>query len=282
MTVCVCVCVCRCVGACASVGACVFSLRRSSAAVTPPSARAARGTPACGAPPPAASTRRVSHAPLAQRVRQRKNSAGPLPSTDGARAAAAPLLGGHGERGARQQPRSAQLPARSEHATRRRRWRDDGCCMLTALRRRRCADGVAQTALRTGGIAAAVMSSTGGATGACDVMRGRGWCHKCVALGCHGPAQTPVNGRATRMRVRPTTAAPLRLPAGGWGSSMEAMAALRGVSCAPVPTQAHRRTRSGGGNHVRCAALGTPRRPSARTAALTHAPPPLVTLGCAA
>jgi hypothetical protein len=87
--------------------------------------------------------------------------------------------------------------------------------------------------------------STGGVTGVCDVMSGRGWCHKCVALGCHGPAQTPVNGRAARMRVRPTTAAPPRLPAGGWGSSIEAMAALRGVSCAPVPTQAHRRTRSG-------------------------------------
>ncbi len=84
--------------------------------------------------------------------------------------------------------------------------------------------------LRTGGIAATVISSTGGAMGACDVMRGRGWCHKCVALGCHGPAQTPVNGRAARMRVRPTTAAPLRLPAGGWGSSMDAVAALRGVS----------------------------------------------------
>jgi hypothetical protein len=37
-------------------------------------------------------------------------------------------------------------------------------------------------------------------------------------------------------------------------------------------------------HHVRCAALGTPRRPRARTAALTvtHAPPPLVTAGCAA
>jgi hypothetical protein len=45
-------------------------------------------------------------------------------------------------------------------------------------------------ALRTGGIAAAVMSSTGGVMGACNVMRGRGWCHKCVALGCYGQAQT--------------------------------------------------------------------------------------------
>jgi hypothetical protein len=34
-------------------------------------------------------------------------------------------------------------------------------------------------------------SDGGGVMAGCDGMDGRGWCHKCVSLGCHGPAQTP-------------------------------------------------------------------------------------------
>jgi hypothetical protein len=72
---------------------------------------------------------------------------------------------------------SAAHPCQPKHIDRR-----------THPKRRRQQARTTMGALRTGGIAAAVTSNAGYVTGVCDVMSGRGWCHECVALGCHGPA----------------------------------------------------------------------------------------------
>jgi hypothetical protein len=87
-------------------------------------------------------------------------------------------------------------------------------------------------------ITAAVTSIAGNVTAVCDVMGGRGWCHKCVSLGCHGPAhgQTP---RTLRMSVPSTAAVPPPPSVGGWASTMELMPAMWGVSSACMPTRAH-------------------------------------------